>query len=287
MIFTKMQGTGNDFIVIEDFECKYKKYYSQMAKKLCDRHFGVGADGLLIASKCDDADAFMFIYNSDGSLAEMCGNGVRCFAKYIYDRHLTDKTTVKIGTLDGLKEVQLILENGNVAKAKVNMGTPRFETKNIPAVFNKNIILNEPVKIDSYSFNITSLSTGVPHTVIFVSSLPEDRYIKKIGPMVENYDIFPEKTNVNFVLVKNGNEFYMKTWERGAGLTLACGTGACASLAACVINEKTQNAAIAHVPGGDLFLEWDKSSNNIYMTGPALTVFKGDYFLNICPLFVD
>lgn len=274
MYFTKMHGTGNDFIVIEDFEGKIKDY-GKAAKVLCDRHYGIGADGILVVAKSLNSDAKMMIYNSDGSFAEMCGNGIRCFAKYIYDSGIAKKDTVLVETTDGIKYIDLVKEYGKVTAAKVNMGMPKFDTKSIPAIFNAKEIISEKITIGQDEFIITSLNMGVPHTILFIDDI-NSIDPKALGPKIEKSSYFPQGTNVNFVEVLNDSEFSVKTWERGAGLTLACGTGACASLVACVLNGKTRRSAKAHLLGGDLYIEW-VDDKDVYMTGPCETVFTGEY----------
>lgn len=274
MFFTKMQGTGNDFIIIEDLNCDIKDY-SGAARVLCDRHFGIGADGLLIVNKSDTADGKMLIYNSDGSQAEMCGNGVRCFAKYLYDRHISEKDMVTIETLDGIKSIQLIMDKGSVTGARVNMGRPELDPAAVPVLMDGEKTVERRIMVGEDEYTITSMRMGVPHTVVFVENV-DAVDAGTIGSKIEKSRYFPEGTNVNFVEVLNDEEIRVRTWERGAGLTLACGTGACASLVACVLNGKALRKATAHVPGGDLVIEWS-DSGDVFMTGPCKTVFTGEY----------
>ena len=273
MFFTKMQGTGNDFIIIEDLNSQIRDY-SGIAKILCDRHFGVGGDGLLIVKKSDIADAKMLIYNSDGSEAEMCGNGIRCFAKYIYDSKLAQKDNVTIETLCGVKRIELIKQSDSITGARVNMGRPQLDPKMIPALIQGESIVSRNIFVGRDEYTITSLNMGVPHTILFVDDI-NGIDASNIGGRIEKSDYFPKGTNVNFVNVLNDCEFNVRTWERGAGLTLACGTGACASLVACVLNGKTKRCAKAHLLGGDVTVEWS-GNGDVFMTGQCKTVFKGE-----------
>ncbi|KPU43988.1 diaminopimelate epimerase [Oxobacter pfennigii] len=275
MLFTKMHGLGNDFIVIEDNGMDDNDY-STLASKLCHRHFGIGADGILVVKKSEIADSKMLIFNSDGSQAEMCGNGLRCYAKYLYDNNVVRKNPMTIDTLDGVKKVLIEEKNNEANKVQINMGKPILEPSVIPANFTENII-NTKITADGEEFQITSMLMGVPHTIVFVEDFDNTDF-EGIGKRIENSSYFPKKTNVNFVKVMNGKEFKIRTWERGAGLTLACGTGACAALVACALNNKTGKEALAHLAGGDLHIIWD-DSNDVYMTGPAITVFKGESFI--------
>lgn len=272
MIFTKMHGIGNDFIVISD---NNSREWETVAVEMCDRHFGVGADGILVVEKSEIADSKMLIYNSDGSQAEMCGNGIRCFAKYLYDTGIVRQDIMRIETLDGIKEISINTDNGDVTGIRVNMDKPVFNAGSIPLNMNKDRIVNEMIEVDGAIYNITSMLMGVPHTVLFVDDVM-NYDINTVGKKIEHSKLFPKRTNVNFVEIVNRNEFRVRTWERGAGATLACGTGTCASLVACVLNGKTDNNALTHLPGGDLLIDWD-SSGYVYMTGPAETVFTGEY----------
>lgn len=276
MFFTKMQGLGNDFVIIEDLVESYKDY-SEIARRLCSRHFGVGADGILVVKKSANADSKMLIYNSDGTEAEMCGNGIRCFAKYLFDRGIVKKSPMLVETLDGIKKIELEIHDGVVQNVKVNMGKPELKPGCIPLSIIKDTIINEPLTIENNKFYITSMLLGVPHTIIFVDEI-NTSYIKEMGPKIEKSNYFPKGTNVNFVNVINEGEFTVRTWERGAGLTLACGTGACASLVACVLNSKTKRKAAANLPGGSMMIEWDEK-DNVYMTGPASLSFTGEFTL--------
>lgn len=265
-----MHGLGNDFLVIEDLEHD-KIDWPKVAMKLCDRHFGIGADGILLVQKSESADIKMSIINSDGSTAEMCGNGVRCFSKYVYQKGIVRKNIMEIETLAGPMIANLKIENNKVEGIKINMGSPLFDKEMIPFNSPENS-LNYVIKVDGRSFKASTLLIGVPHTVIYVDDIDIDTVINE-GKKIEQLDIFPAKTNVNFVKVVNNGEIEVRTWERGAGLTLACGTGTCASVVACYKNNLTGNVVKAHLAGGDMNIEYD--GENVYMEGPAEFICEG------------
>ncbi len=273
MKFTKMTGLGNDFIVLENLENKELEY-DVLAKKLCDRHFGIGGDGLLIVEPSGIADIKMRIINSDGSEAEMCGNGARCFAKYVYENGIVSKGKMSVETLSGIVMPELIFEDDVVDKVRVHIGNPIFRPDLIPVKTDKNQFVEEMIKIDGKTYIVTSLLVGVPHTVIFVNSIDENMIVN-VGPLIEKLQIFPRGTNVDFVKVEDENNIAVRTWERGAGLTLACGTGACASAVASALTNRTMRNVYVHFKKGDLYIEWT-SDNNIYLTGKAEKVFTGD-----------
>lgn len=266
--FTKMQGAGNNFIVFEDYAEDYKDLES-LAKKLCDRNFGIGGDGILVARKTDIADVEMIIINADGSYAGMCGNGIRCFAKYVYENNLVNKTTFNVKTGDGIKSCDLIKEEGKIKGVRINMGIPSFETKVIPAE-GEGEILQKEILVEGKKFSISSLLLGVPHTVIITE---EDNFNVKDGALIERYELFPEGTNVNFCRVISKNEIKVDTWERGAGATLACGTGCCSSVVVCARLNITGKEVTVRAPGGILKVEIKEEG--IIMTGPAENVFQG------------
>jgi len=266
--FTKMHGLGNDFIMVGCIESSLQDP-AATAKKLCDRHFGIGADGLILVLPSKKADFKMRIFNPDGSEAEMCGNGIRCFAKYVRDRGLTDKKKLEVETLAGMIKPE-ILDSGMI---KVDMGEPELERANIPMRGQAGKVISEKLMLDGNELEVTAVSMGNPHAIIFVEDL-EEYPVADIGSQVEDNPIFPKKTNVEFVQVKSPEEIHIGVWERGAGVTLACGTGACASLVAGVLNKKTERKAKVHLPGGMLEIEWARN-NHVYMTGPAKTVFEG------------
>lgn len=274
MKFTKMHGLGNDFIVVEAID---NADYKKLAVSLCDRHFGIGADGLLIVEPSGVADIKMRIFNSDGSEAEMCGNGSRCFAKYVYERGIVKKEKMSVETLSGIIMPEIIFNNGKAEKVKVYMGNPIFKTSEVPIITDKKTFINEQVKVDGRIYKMTSVLVGVPHTIIFVDSLDENM-ILNIGPIIEKLHIFPRGTNVDFVKIEDENNITVRTWERGAGLTLACGSGACASAVASATTGKTNKNVSVHFKGGDLLVEW-MEDNSIYLSGKAEEVFTGDIAL--------
>lgn len=257
MLFLKAHSFGNDFIILSDPSLIAKKNFSALAKKLCDRHTGIGADGILITLPSKKADTCMKIINSDGSEAKMCGNGIRCLAKYLFEKKIIQKPKFTIATLAGIIRVELIIQNHKISSIKVDMGKPIVNSRNI----------QRPIKILGQNYHITSLIMGNPHAVIFVDTLNK-KEATKIGPILENHPLFPQKTNVNFVKVINPSEIKLLTWERGVGLSMACGTGACAAVVAASINKKTTRDVTAHLGIGDLLISWNKN-NTVYMTGPA------------------
>lgn len=274
MRFTKMQGLGNDFIFIEDFEEKILKSEIEIAKKVCDRRFGIGADGLVIIRKSENADAKMIIINSDGSRANMCGNATRCFAKYIYENGYIKKDIIKIETGDGIKEAKLVIDSKDKVKViTINMGEPSFDGKDIP-LKNKNSLINEDIEINNRKFNLTSLLMGVPHTILIDN---KSEYSINDGEIIEKHDIFLENTNVNFVKVISDEIIEVKTWERGAGATLACGTGCCASVVALNKLDLLKDRVIVKTLGGNLLIEIIE--NNVYMTGEAEFICKGELLI--------
>ena len=274
--FTKMTGLGNDYIYVDCTDGTKLKNIPEMAKKLSDRHFGIGADGLILIDKPDNkqSDFKMRIFNSDGSEAEMCGNGIRCVAKYIHDYNLSTNDKIAIDTLAGIKKVK-ILENdeGVCNEAIVDMGEPIFQDKNIPynvyEPFNKDLDIN----VEGEKMRFTVVSMGNPHAVTFVEDL-DDLQIEMCGPVIENNPIFPNRTNVEFVQIIDKNNIRARVWERGVGETFACGTGACAAVVASGLNGYTDEIVNVSLPGGKLKIEWGKD-NHIYMQGPATTVFEG------------
>lgn len=271
MKFTKMHGNGNDFIVVDDRNGMFLGKEGELARELCNRNFGVGGDGILIVRNSDIAQTQMIIINADGSYASMCGNGIRCFAKYVWDEGIAKGDCIKIETGDGIKEAFIHAKDNEAKEVTINMGTPTFIPEQIPSKFDKEII-NEQIKINGKEYNITTMFMGVPHTVLFGKL---DEYDVEEGKVIEKYDIFPEGTNVNFCEVINDNKIRVKTWERGAGPTLACGTGSCASVIASNRLGFTGKKVEVQVPGGKLFVEIKE--NGVFMTGPAVVSFKGEY----------
>lgn len=277
MKFTKMHGIGNDYVYVNCFEESVKNP-AEVSKFVSDRHFGIGSDGLILISPSAIADFRMNIYNADGSQAEMCGNGIRCVAKYVYDYGLTDKTEISVETLAGIKYLQLQVENGKVASVEVNMGAPILEPKEIPVAVEESPVVNVPVEVKGKIYHMTCVSMGNPHAIIFMNNV-KDLDIAAIGPYFENHTVFPKRTNTEFVEVLDRNTVNMRVWERGSDETLACGTGACATTVACILNDKTENEVTVHLLGGDLKIRWDREANQVYMTGPATVVFDGEITL--------
>lgn len=274
MKFTKMHGAGNDYIYVNCFEEQIDDP-AGLAKKLSDRHFGVGADGLICICPSSVADFKMEIYNADGSQAQMCGNGIRCVGKYVYDRGLTDKTVITVETGAGVKTLWLNLENGAVKTVRVCMGSPEFRPDLIPVAAEGEHFIQQPVYIDGEKYLVTALSVGNPHAVIFVDNV-DAIDLASLGPKFENHTLFPERINTEFVQIINRKTLKMRVWERGSGETLACGTGATASLVAAAVCGFTGPAAKLILAGGELFIEWDRDENLLYMTGPAEFVFDGE-----------
>jgi diaminopimelate epimerase len=270
MNFTKMHGNGNDFIVVEDMDNSIKDE-GALAKELCDRHFGIGGDGILIVRKSEKAHIQMVIINSDGSYAAMCGNGIRCFAKYVYEKGLVKYENMNIETGDGIKRALLAVADGKVLDITINMGKPSFEVESIPAVCEEQII-EKKLNINNKEYEITSLLMGVPHTII-IGEL--DKYNVEEGKYIERNGLFPKGTNVNFCEIINSKEVRVKTWERGAGPTLACGTGSCASVVAANKVGLVENKVKVWIPGGTLLVEI--KNDGVYMTGPAEIIFAGKY----------
>lgn len=277
MKFTKMQGCGNDYIYINCFENDVNiTNPSELAIKLSDRRFGIGSDGLILIQKSHVASCRMDIYNSDGSRAEMCGNGIRCVAKYAYENGIERKAEFLIETLSGIKSVSLFVENDKVNKVKVDMGSPILEASQIPVSSNKKTFVDELLVINECNYYLTCVSMGNPHAVVFVDDLSKID-VKGIGEKIENHEIFPKRTNVEFVQVIDSSTIEMRVWERGSGETLACGTGACAAVVAGVLNNRTSNEVTVRLLGGELEINYDKVANKVWMTGPAIRVFEGNY----------
>lgn len=277
MNFVKMHGLGNDFIVLDctkqDMAISSESYHT-LAKNLCDRHFGIGADGILLVLPSEQADICMRIINSDGSEAEMCGNGIRCFARYVYEAGIVQKDVITVETLAGIIIPRMILDDaGNIVSVAVDMGKPVLEKEQIPMV-GQGRAVDQSIEIEDQTFQITAVSMGNPHCVVFVDDA-ENFPIAYWGPRIERSQYFPRKTNVEFVQVLNDKEVIMRVWERGAAVTLACGTGACATTVACILNGKTGNDVLLHLDGGDLQVRWDGEDQHVFMTGPAEEVFRG------------
>jgi diaminopimelate epimerase len=277
MQFWKMHGLGNDYVVIDNRAGKIgDKQAAELAKKLCERRFSVGADGLLLVCNSSSADVKMQIFNADGSEAEMCGNGIRCFSKYCYENGIVKKNEFMVETLSGIKHVWLIVKGDEVESVKVDMGAPNWERSALPMV-GKGTCINENLDVDEENYNVTCLSMGNPHCVIFVDKVDEFP-VEYVGPMVENHEAFPKRTNVGFVQVLNRNELKVRVWERGCGETLACGTGTCAAVVAANKLGKVGNKVTVHVLGGDLQVEVGKS---LFLSGAAEKVFQGTLFKEV------
>lgn len=272
--FTKMHGAGNDYVYIDAINQKINNR-EELARLVSDRHFGVGSDGLILICESKNADFRMQMFNSDGTEAEMCGNGIRCVGKFVYDKEMTNKETVTIETLAGIKTLDFIIKNGKVNKVKVDMGKPIFNPKEIPVKSEENPVKNLKLKIEDKEFNFTCISTGNPHAIAFIKEDVEEFDLHKYGKIVENHNAFSKKTNVEFINIIDEDNIKMRVWERGSGETLACGTGACASAVAAAINGYTKRKVNVHLLGGTLEIEWNNENNHIYMTGPAETVFEG------------
>lgn len=276
MKFTKMHGAGNDYIYVNCFE-ETVKNPEQTALKVSDRHFGIGSDGLVLIEPSAVADFKMDIYNSDGSRAKMCGNATRCVAKYVYDNGMTSKREITLETLSGIKTINLFIENGKVKSAAVNMGAPVIEPAKIPVDLDGSAVIARTIEAGGKDYTITCVSMGNPHCVLFVEDTGVIE-IEKTGPLFENHPLFPDRINTEFIQVVDHKTLKMRVWERGAGETLACGTGACAAAAAAVLNglcKKDEDISVILL-GGVLTIRWDAASNDIYMTGPAETVCTGE-----------
>lgn len=271
--FTKMEGLGNDYVYIDCYSKKQEiPNESSLAKIISDRHFGIGADGLILICKSEIADFKMRMFNNDGSEAEMCGNGIRCVGKFVYDKHLTDKTKITVETLAGIKELQLKIKNGKVEKVTVDMGKPILQLEKIPvnATINPITLVVEDKKMEFFC-----VSMGNPHAVTIIKSMQELN-IEKYGPKIEKHEIFPNKTNVEWIQIVDREHIIMRVWERGTGETLACGTGACASVVAGIMQQKLNHRVTVSLLGGELEIIWNQEDEHVYMTGPARTVFEGE-----------
>lgn len=274
MKFTKMHGCGNDYVYV-DCTKEMMEDIPETAIKVSDRHFGIGSDGLILIGTSDKADFLMDMYNNDGSRGKMCGNGIRCVAKYVYDKGLTDKTNIRIETLSGIKELELSVEDGKVTYVTVDMGKPITTSTLIPVISEKECIIREPIRIGNQTYEITCVSMGNPHAVVFVEDVKKV-LIEEIGPLFDHNVIFPERINTEFVHVVNPQLIEMRVWERGSGETLACGTGACASVVACVLNGLTEDEVTVKLLGGELRIRYDRDRDTVFMTGPATKVFDGE-----------
>lgn len=285
MKFTKMHGCGNDYIYVDGSKEKVReKDKPELVRRLSDRHFGIGGDGVIFINPSKEADFEMEMYNMDGTRAEMCGNGIRCVAKFVYDKGLTDKTSISIVSCGKVKHLELSVEDGKVSAIKVNMGQPILKAEEIPVTIENNdgfmikddgAVISAPIEVGGQNYKMTCVSMGNPHAVVFVDDV-SSLELEKIGPLFENHTCFPRRTNTEFVRVLDRENIEMRVWERGTGETLACGTGACASVVASVLNGLTQEQVTVKLLGGNLQIRWNREEDLVYMTGPAATVFEGE-----------
>lgn len=279
-----MQGCGNDYIYVNGFTEKIpQEEKTELVRHISDRHFGIGGDGVIFINPSLEADFEMEMYNADGSRAEMCGNGIRCVAKYVYDKGLTDKTDISVISCGQIKYLQLFLKEGQVNTVRVNMGAPELRPDRIPVTvaeagmpLEKERIVNAPIIVQGKEYKMTCVSMGNPHAVIFLEDVT-NLEIEQIGPYFENHERFPKRINTEFVKVLDKKTVQMRVWERGTGETLACGTGCCATVVACILNGLTDEKVTVKLLGGEIEIEWDREANLVYMTGPAVTVFEGEY----------
>jgi len=274
MKFTKMHGCGNDYVYVNGFEENIADE-AKAAIIVSDRHFGIGADGLIIIKPSDIADFEMVMYNADGSRGAMCGNGVRCVAKYVYDHKLTDKTSISVASMGSIKYIDVDVENGKVVSAKVDMGSPVLEARKIPVLSENEKAVNEKITVDGKDYLMTCVSMGNPHAVVFTDVPVSEFPLEKIGPKFENNPVFPVRVNTEFVNITDRKNLNMRVWERGSGETLACGTGTCATVVAAILNGYADNDVTVHLIGGDLKISWSgNEADSVFMTGPAETVFS-------------
>ena len=273
--FVKMEGCGNDYVYVNGFTQKVaKEDKPALVRKLSDRHFGIGGDGVIFIIPSDIAEFEMEMYNADGSRGEMCGNGIRCVAKFVYDEGLTDKKEITVESFGKIKYLTLFEENGEIRSVRVNMGEPILEAEEIPVVCDHSPVVDEPIEVCGKEYRMTCVSMGNPHAVVFVDDT-DSFPLEQVGPHFENHVRFPRRTNTEFVQVIDRNYVKMRVWERGSGETLACGTGCCATAVACVLNGLTDEKITVEVLGGKLEIEWDREKNLVWMTGPATRVFRG------------
>lgn len=274
MKFTKMQGLGNDYVYVNCFEEKIENP-SEIAIKVSNRNFGVGSDGLIMINPSKVADFEMEMYNADGSRSEMCGNGIRCVGKYVYDYGLTDKTSITVETLAGIKYLDFTIEDGKVKQVRVDMGSPELLPEKVPVIADGESAIDTPILVDGTEYHMTCVSMGNPHSVVFVEDV-QGFDLETVGPKFEHHERFPRRVNAEFVKILDRNTVEMRVWERGSGETLACGTGACAVAVASILNGFTEDKVTVKLLGGDLQIEWDRETNKVYMTGPAEISFEGD-----------
>jgi len=275
MRFTKMHGAGNDYVYVNAFAERLPDDLAELSRKVSDRHFGIGGDGLILICPSERADARMRMFNADGSESEMCGNGIRCVAKYVYDHGIAAKDQLTIETGRGVLTLQVFPERGKVQRVRVNMGEPILRSDLIPTTLSGDPPIQAPLEVGGRSLRVTCVSMGNPHCITFVDEVNDD-WVHGIGPLIERHPVFPKRVNAEFIQIVSPREMIMRVWERGSGETLACGTGACASAVAGVLNGLTDRTVLCHLPGGDLLLEWAESGE-VLMTGPAVEVFSGEW----------
>ena len=273
MIFTKMHGLGNDYVCINCFRERVEDPPG-FARTLCDRHYGIGADGLILICPSKVSDFKMEIYNSDGSVAGMCGNGIRCLGKYVYDYRLTGKETLSIETKSGIRNMHLHIQDGKACGAMVDMGVPRLNAHSIPILGEKDLVINDPIEVQEKNYRMTGISMGNPHAVIFLEEI-NGISLEETGRELEFHPRFPERANIEFCHVTARDRMEIRVWERGVGETLACGTGACAAVVASVLNDLTDEEVIVKLLGGELSVRWDRKVNHVFLEGPAVKVFDG------------
>lgn len=273
MIFTKMHGLGNDYVCINCFRERVEDPPG-FARTLCDRHYGIGADGLILICPSKVSDFKMEIYNSDGSVAGMCGNGIRCLGKYVYDYRLTGKETLSIETKSGIRNMHLHIQDGKACGAMVDMGVPRLNAHSIPILSEKDLVINDPIEVQKKNYRMTGISMGNPHAVIFLEEI-NGISLEETGRELEFHSRFPERANIEFCHVTARDRMEIRVWERGVGETLACGTGACAAVVASVLNDLTDEEVIVKLLGGELSVRWDRKVNHVFLEGPAVKVFDG------------
>ena len=279
MKFTKMHGCGNDYIYVDaSREHVPQEQKPEIVRRLSDRHFGIGGDGVIFIHPSREADFEMEMYNMDGSRAEMCGNGIRCVAKFVYDKHLTDKTSISVASCGKVKYLELVVEEGEVSTVKVNMGSPILKAADIPVISSKEEVIGDEIEVNGQTYSMTCVSMGNPHGVVFLEDI-DSLALEEIGPCFENHQRFPKRVNTEFVKVIDEETIQMRVWERGTGEPLAGGTGACAAVVASVLNGLAKEQATVKLAGGNLQVNWDRKENLVYMAGPAVTVFEGEIAL--------
>ncbi len=279
MRFVKMHGAGNDYVYVDCFSQPQPENPARVAKLVSDRHFGIGSDGLILICPSQVADVRMRMFNADGSEAQMCGNGIRCVAKYVYDHGLCRQEQIRVETGAGVLTLQVqVGEDGKVARVRVDMGPPRLQAQQIPTTLPGDPVVHAPLKVEDRTFEVTCVSMGNPHCVIFVPQIT-DELVHHWGPKIEHHEAFPQRVNVEFVEVLSPDRVRVRVWERGTGETLACGTGACAVCVAGVLTQRTHRDLVALLPGGELLLSWNAQDDHVYMTGPAVEVFEGTWLL--------